>query len=486
MAKITAVIDIGSNSVRMVVFEKTSRFGFHLLQEIKSKVRISEGAYERGGYLQPLAMERAVRSLGEFLSIARSYKASKVLCVATSAVRDAPNSAEFVKRVQRELSLSVRVIDGKKEAYFGALATRNLLPIRNAVTVDIGGGSTELALIVDGRIEELFSLNLGTVRLKELLFDKKASFAQMIEFVEGELSKLPDSFKSETIIGIGGTCRAIASAIMQLEEYPIDTLHGFSFCAQEHHDFIDKLVGARSSKLKSLGIKPERFDVIREGALILRSVMWLVQARTVVASGAGVREGVYLSDLLRGQNDRFPANFNPSVRSLLDRFCISESDSLHLRHTALALFDALFSVHRIDSAYKYHLAIAARLSNIGTTLSFYGHRHHDYYFVLNSLEYGFSHSDKLLIATLMLFCGKKLPTQETIPSAALLPIGLGAIRWLSFILSLAEALNADRSRPKLEFGFDKGALTIRSEAKLYLASEAARALPKPEEIRIVF
>ncbi|MEJ2468699.1 MAG: Ppx/GppA family phosphatase, partial [Campylobacterales bacterium] len=145
MAKRTAVIDIGSNSVRMVVFEKSSRFAFSLLHESKSRVRISEGAYADEGNLQPAAVERAMSALGEFLSIAQAYGTRKLLCVATSAVRDAPNRAQFLKRARDELGLRIKVIDGEKEAYLGGVACANLLPRMKARTIDIGGGSTECA-----------------------------------------------------------------------------------------------------------------------------------------------------------------------------------------------------------------------------------------------------------------------------------------------------------------------------------------------------
>jgi len=98
MAKRTAVIDIGSNSARMVVFERTSRFGFHLINETRSRVRISEGAYDNNGQLQPEAIERAISALSQFLTIAKSFKTHKILCVATSAVRDAPNKKAFLGR----------------------------------------------------------------------------------------------------------------------------------------------------------------------------------------------------------------------------------------------------------------------------------------------------------------------------------------------------------------------------------------------------
>ncbi|MBN2896505.1 MAG: Ppx/GppA family phosphatase, partial [Campylobacterales bacterium] len=119
MAKRTAVIDIGSNSVRMVIFERTSRFGFHLLCEEKSSVRISQGMYDHGTMLQEAAIQRAVGALEDFLHITKSYKVRKTFCVATSAVRDAVNKNDFLQRVRSRLGLNIKVIDGSKEAYYG-------------------------------------------------------------------------------------------------------------------------------------------------------------------------------------------------------------------------------------------------------------------------------------------------------------------------------------------------------------------------------
>jgi len=172
MSKRVAVIDIGSNSVRMVVYEKSSRFAFHILHEAKSRVRLSQNAYQNSGILQEIPMQRAFDVLENFSSIISSFKARKVLCVATSALRDAPNKKDFINRVKNSLDLQIKVIDGQREAYLGAIACANLLPnLKNALSVDIGGGSTEFSLIDNKEIGLNISLNLGTVRLKELFFD---------------------------------------------------------------------------------------------------------------------------------------------------------------------------------------------------------------------------------------------------------------------------------------------------------------------------
>ena len=176
MSKITTVIDIGSNSMRMVVLEKSSRFAFSLINETKSRVKISEGCYENGGNLQEIPMERAYQSLKSFLNISNALKSRKVLCVATSALRDAPNSKVFLNRVKNDLGLSIKVIDGEKESYFGGVATSNLLHDDEFITIDIGGGSTEFCFVKDKKILKSTQVSQSSFSHFVLSSDKKSIF----------------------------------------------------------------------------------------------------------------------------------------------------------------------------------------------------------------------------------------------------------------------------------------------------------------------
>lgn len=488
MAKITAVIDIGSNSARMVVFKKSSRYGFYLLREVKSRVRISENSYENGGNLQELAIDRAVCALKSFMSIAKSLKANKILAVATSAVRDAPNRAVFINRVRKEIGLNIKVVDGKKEAYLGAVAVVNLLPIEDGLTVDIGGGSTELALIEKGRIKELYSLNIGTVRLKELFFDKRVTLNRAKEYVLKELDNLPSFLKSQNIIGIGGTLRALSKSIAKEQNHPIVSVHGFSYDIEPYLDMFSKLCASPVTKLKKFNIKEDRYDTIREGVLIFHSIIERVGARRVITGGVGVREGVYLVDLLRNSNHLFPKNFNPSVRSLLDRFCISERSSRFIQKTAKELFFATFPLHRIDKKYLEALSIAAKLVNIGVVLNYYNSNRHSAYFLLNALNYRITHENRAIISTLLRFSNNKLPTNDDELNSLkpLLP-DLNTLRWLSFILTVAKTLNIDESTPALRFELvGKEVLYIRSKSPLYLAKESIKKIEKPRTLAIIF
>ena len=469
MAKVTAVIDIGSNSARMAIFKKTSRFGFYLLREEKSKVRISEGAYEHNGELQDFAIKRAISALKEFLLIAKSLKARKILAVATSAVRDAPNKDEFLNRVKKELGLKIKVIDGEKEAFFGGVAAANLLYEKNGVTIDIGGGSTELALIENKSIKKTISLKLGTVRLKELFFDRN-DIKGAKKYIQEELKKLNNNFNHQNVFGIGGTIRALSQVIMKKIEYPLDILHGFTYEIKEQLDFLEKIITANNETLLKIGIKPERLDVIRPGTLIFLETLKYLNAKKVITSGVGVREGVFLSDLLRNDNLKFPSNFNPSVRTIIDVYQIDRKIASYETKVALEIFDLVKEDLKLSNDYKMHLTYAIKLSRAGELIDFYeAHKHTDY-ILLNSLHYGFRHCDRLLISKIIRFYKrKKIKKKEVEKFKSLLP-KKEVLEQLCNIFFIAKTINIKLSMPKVKIKKVNNKIVIEGE-NLYLAKE---------------
>ncbi|MEA3374164.1 MAG: Ppx/GppA phosphatase family protein [Campylobacterota bacterium] len=486
MAKRTAVIDIGSNSVRMVVFEKTSRFAFHLLHEAKSRVRISEGAYEDNGNLQESAIQRAELALRDFLSIANSYHVRKILCVATSAVRDAPNQKLFVKRINEKLKLNIKVIDGEKEAYLGGIACANLLPKMSAVTVDIGGGSTEFAYIVDSKITQTLSLDLGTVRIKELFFDHD-DVNGAINYIDKALSNLPEQ-TCKQLIGVGGTFRALSRALMKRADYPLHKTHGYQFKAKKLVDYGNAILKADIDGLKALDIKKERFDVIKPGTLILLRVINHLQSELLTTSGVGVREGVFLTDLLRHNRHYFPENYNPSMRYLLDHYTIEPRQINNIAQVSKKLFDLLYETWEIPAGYREDLLIAAKLSKIGASLHFYSLHQHSYYLTQTALEYGYSHEQIMLISTLVRFQKRKRPKKLHRQAYETLLPDEKTLTQLSFILALSDALLSDHAQQiAFELYFTKKTITVESKKEeLYLAKEAVEALEMPKGISVEF
>ena len=488
----TAIIDIGSNSARLVVFEKTSRYGFHLICEQKAKVRIGEGAYNKNGYLQPVGIKRAFLALQSFVNTIEKYQAGETICVATSALRDAPNGREFVHWIQSELHLTIQVIDGKKEAWYGALAASNLLPVKDGITIDIGGGSSDMALIRNGDILETFSLNLGTVRLKELFFDThltlEESNLQAQNFIQKELQMLPASFQHAIAIGIGGTARTLSKGIMKLSDYPLEKLHAFTYELEKHQTFLNAIPKSSAKGLKKFNLKKNRYDTIREGTLIWNEIVSHIGAEIVITSAVGVREGVFLEQSLKEDGFKFPQEINPSVNSILDRF----KPTIHLEKKrdfkfkiASELYHALQEEIHHGLQYLPELICALKLSSIGKTLTIYRSNQHAFYIAMQELNYGFTHQQILLISLLLRVHGKELLYKPLFTNYNLLLPEKEELSWLSFIFSLTLYIKEASNDATITFSYREQVLTITSDQPLYLTKEKIKSLEKPKPFAII-
>lgn len=485
MAKRTAIIDIGSNSIRLVIYEKTSRFAFHLLNETKSRVRLSEDSYKNNANLQDAAMKRTLSALIEFQSIIKSFKVKKTLCVATSALRDAPNKREFISLVKERANLNIKVISGEKEAYYGGLACANLLSQEDGISVDIGGGSTEFSIIKKRVIKQSISLNLGTVRLKELFFDNQ-DIDGAIKYIDTILHSSGIEGKHENLVGVGGTFRAVSQVILEQSEHPIDLLHGFEFTPVTLKKYLTEIIHADNSKLKELGIKKDRFDVIRPGSLILLRVINIIETKNVVCSSAGVREGLFLHDLLRNNRFKFPANYEPSVKSLVDRFTINAPQAALREKVVVKIASLMQSKIELTTNELYLMRIAAKLLGVGKNINTVSYQRHSELLIEHGLKYRFKHEEIILIATLVRFHKRKrthnsyhehfedmLPKEEK-------------FKTMSFIIALCEALLTHNPR-NIDFDVIFDGKTLHFSGKsLYLAQERVSNLQIPKGIQIAF
>jgi len=488
MAKRTAIIDIGSNSARLVIFERSSHYGFHLICEQKSKVRIGEGAYEKEGYLQPVGIERAFLALQSFIYTIQKYQVHKTICVATSALRDAPNGNLFVKWIKKELGLNIKVIDGKQEARFGAIAANNLLPLNDAVTIDIGGGSSDMALIRNGRIVDTFSLNLGTVRLKELFFDKECSVKESNfrarAFIYQALEALPETFRHSLAVGIGGTARTLSKGIMRRSSHPLDKLHAFTYEVEAWHDYLEAIPKSSAKGLKKFNLKKSRYDTIREGTLIFHEILSHIGAEQVISSAVGVREGVFLDQMLKEEGLTFPKDINPSVTSILDRFHplikLEQKNKGKLK-IASKLYSVMQKEIKDNERYKAELRWALKLSYIGELLNVYNSHETAFYIAIQELNYGFTHEEMILISSLLRMHGRELLYQPLVDEYS----EKKALLWLSFIYTLTVFLHENSHSAQIDFSYEDKTLTITSDQPLYLAKEKIKKLEKPVPFAII-
>ena len=483
VSEATAIIDIGSNSARLVIYQKTSQYGFHLICEKKSKVRIGEGAYEKSGYLQPIGIRRAYFALKEFINTIKLYPVTKVISVATSALRDAPNGLEFTEWIRDELGLEIKIIDGQEEARYGAIAALNLLPITDGITIDIGGGSSDLALIIDSKIVDTYSLNIGTVRLKELFFDKNSSIKDAQDFIKDELKKLPSIFKHKQAIGIGGTARTLSKSIMKNEEYPIDKIHAFSYGIKSQERYFDDISSVNKSMLSYLNLSKARFDTIREGTLIFREILEHIDAKEVITSGVGVREGVFLNDFLKESGLKFPTGVNPSIISMLDRFDTPHA-SQKCKTSAIKLFKLFVDENYIDNSYLNSLLYATTLSPIGYTFNIYRSYQHAFYVTMHEFNYGITHKEMILVAMLLRFGGKEIYDKDVYRDYKELLPSKKEFKILSFIHSISTTLHENSATDSFEFSIDKKSITIKANESLYMVKEKLKEIERPSKLEL--
>jgi exopolyphosphatase/guanosine-5'-triphosphate,3'-diphosphate pyrophosphatase len=279
------------------------------------------------------------------------------------------------------------------------------------------------------------------------------------------------------MIGIGGTFRAISTALLTKSNYPLDKLHAYKPSYDDFEEFLEKILSSDDDNLKKLGIKSSRFDVIKSGALILLQVFKKFKIKELLSSGVGVREGVFLADLLRTSKDRFPLNYNTSVRYILDSHVQNLSYANQISKVAKELFDLSAETLKIDKKYRYELSIASKLCMSGNSIHFYSSNKHSYELIQDALEFGFTHEQITLIATLARFSKRKLPSSSHIERLSSLLPDEEQLNALSYLLSLSVALLSHMPRNiDFKLSFKDNTIEVESKNSLYLARESVEKL----------
>jgi phosphatase len=267
--------------------------------------------------------------------------------------------------------------------------------------------------------------------------------------------------------------------VMSLQNHPLKIVHNFSYDYEKYVPFFAKLMSAKTLDLAKFPIKKDRYDTIREGAIIFDKIVRRLGAKKIITSGVGVREGAFLSSILRGAN--LPRGFNPSLRSLKDRFASEPSEAPKF---AKALFCALSPLHGLGEKYIKILQTAASLCEIGRAIGFYAKHETSADMVLGGLNYRTTHKEKALIAAIISMHGKRELGATFAPLSAILP-DAAKLAWLSYILELARLLS-ENALKNLEFCFENSTLKISGADNLIMLKGSLKKLAKPAIFAIKF
>ncbi|HEX6961636.1 MAG TPA: Ppx/GppA phosphatase family protein [Lacipirellula sp.] len=402
-----AAIDIGSNSIRLVVAEAQAGGRYRILDEERESTRLGRALAENGT-IDPQSVEDSLAALRRFKSIIAGLGVESVRAIATCAVREASNGAEFCRRVKEELDVDVEVIDADTEAdlAFQSVRRRFDLTGKNTVLADVGGGSTEIVLASGDLIEAVYSTRLGTVRFAQKygsdLRDDR-DFARLKRAIDAELRKTTDKPAAplHMLIGSGGTFTSLASMILASRGLSRLPAAGFRATRADVCHLIDRLRKLSVEQRSQVpGLNADRVDIIIPGLAIVDGIMRRFRVNTVQVHVYGVRDGLLLTmiDSLQGGNN----NSAPNVDEQIDRFTqacgVDLAHSNHVAKLAGEIYAGLGELYELPPSDGRLLQAAARMQDVGYLISYEGHHKHSYHLILHSRLQAFRPEELEIVA----------------------------------------------------------------------------------------
>jgi len=482
-----AAIDIGTNSIHLVVARPTGNNRFEVIDRDKEVVRLGSGSGDMKR-LAPEAMERGLAALRRFQQVASS-RGAEIHAVATSAVREADNRREFVRRALQEAGVRVAVISGTEEARLIRLGALQTVPAyeQRHLLIDIGGGSTEFIIGERDEVLGSRSLKLGAIRLTERFglagAVKPKTLDECRQFIRSYLApviRMVDTFGFEIAIGSSGTIvNLLQVSRARKGEGPLRQISGATFDAEDVRGVVDVLASSASLEERSAipGLEPKRADIVLGGALVLEQAFSSLGIRQIVVSDSALREGVLLDALRRRDHTSIGHLRDLRYESVMHLAALVPEERGHAEHStelALRLFEQTNDVHHIDPSYEELLEAAGLLANVGLLVSHDRHHLHSYYVIRNSDALsGFTDEEVELIALVARYHRKSAPKAAHRDFAALSTDQQRIVRVLAGILRIGVALDRTRTASVRDVGVDVAAdrLTIRVDAEDDVALE---------------
>jgi exopolyphosphatase / guanosine-5'-triphosphate,3'-diphosphate pyrophosphatase len=419
-----AVIDLGSNSFRLVVFswgEHGGRGWWRRTDEIHEPVRVGAGL-DAAGELGAEPMERALETIELFAHFCRATGVDDVRPVATSAIRDATNRDAFLRDAAERSGLDIEVLSPEAEARYGYLAAVNSTTLADGIALDLGGGSLQLTHVGGRMARDARSWPLGAVRMTERFLAgdsvKRKQLKALRAHVTEQLAAAgwladagPDGGR---LAGIGGTVRNLAAAAELAADKPSFGVQGFQLEREALDALVERFAELPPAERGEVpGIKPERADLILAGALVIQTVMEIGGFGALEVTEAGLREGVFYSTLLEGRDPPlFEDVRRDSVCNLAAQYRTDFAHVEHVARLALDMWDALAEAgaHPADPRERELLWAAAMLHDIGTAVDYDDHHKHSRYLILNAGVPGYTTRETALIGQIARYHRKGTPS----------------------------------------------------------------------------
>lgn len=448
-----AGIDIGTNSVRLIIAEALRDGNYRILDEERENVRLGRGLAVTGR-LEPAAIEDALAALRRMKQIAAGFQVRELRCIATCAVREAENGGEFCQRA-KDLGVDVEVITPEHEAHLAFFSVQRSFNLdgKNVAIADIGGGSTEIILASGNVIEAIYSTPLGAVRLSETCGDLQQAlssddFQKLLRRIDRELRKTVKKpvFMPHLLIGSGGTFTSLAEMIMAAKRQVGLPVRGYEIAHADVRHLLERLrkLPARARR-NVTGLNPDRADIIVAGIAVVDGLMRHLKVNHLQTHDRGVRDGLLLTmiDSSLGRTSDDPHDREAAV----ERFAANcEVDQEHGRQVARLggmIYSQLAEKFQLPPEDMPLLETAARLQDVGYLINYDQHHKHSYHLILNSRLTGYRPRDLEMIANVARYHRGARPKRKHRNFRQLPPPDQERVRRLAAILRLAGGL--DRS-----------------------------------------
>lgn len=431
--RILAAIDMGTNSLHMVIVHIDPVLpSFTIIAREKETVRLGD-VEEKTGNLKLEVIERAIETLARFKNVAKTLNANPLIAVATSAVREAPNGRDFLRRVRDELDLNVSLISGPEEArriYLGVLSGMefNNLP---HIIIDIGGGSTELILGDSFEPRSLSSTKIGAVRLTGEFIKSdpvgKMEFLSLQAYIRGMLERPVDELKAliepgeiPRLVGTSGTVETLAmiNAREKLGIIP-NTLTGYQLSLKDIRELVSRFRKlSYGERLGIPGMSDRRSEIILAGSVILQEAMSLLGIESLIVCDRSLREGIIVDWMLTHGLIENRLRYQSSIRErstmkIAQKYGVDLAHAERVAAHSLHLFDQMEGVlHAWGNEERELLWTAAILHNCGVYVSHSAHHKHSYYLIRNGELLGFSETEIEIIANLARYHRKSMPKKK--------------------------------------------------------------------------
>lgn len=449
-----AAIDIGSNSLKLVIVEAAASDSFTVILQDRERVRLGQETLKTH-LLSAQAINLSADAIGKFRSISESRAVDSIIAVATASVREAANADEFVREIERRTGIRVDVLSSIEEARLIGIAAAQFFGADDSalLNIDIGGGSTELSLMKNGEPHKLFSMKLGAVGLTEKFIFSNPPKAKELENLQLEIASTLQKPLRKMKDAAWQISTGTSGTILNLTELlNFQTAEG----AEAKPEIQFKKLVALNKMLARLpieersqlpSISPQRAEVIVAGGQILEGVMRAFKIERLQPCGYALREGVIIDYLREIESESLPPVPDVEDKKLRDVFAVGrrygyeESHALQVADLAEKIFDALAPHYKLSRHGRTLLSAAALLHDVGYHISHESHHKHSYYLIKHSEMTGFSEIEKTIIANIARYHRGSLPKEKHLDFMQLGESERQGVMRLGAILRLAEALD---------------------------------------------